>query len=180
MEDVIDSKEIVEDSINTELVTDFSRNSSTPLEDEDDDSHELELNPPYLFVESEDVNSLTGRSLPFDEVKTPEQIEFSKDFITHLVLNCKNFLYLHLDLTHSIFDRGKFVDGSVFVDDYHGRTVDELVLKHGYRFNSLFRNSFEMFLVEDGYTSDGNYLLVKMLKLGIMCFKGKYVISHQM
>ncbi|KAI3853908.1 hypothetical protein MKW92_020503, partial [Papaver armeniacum] len=67
MEDVIDSEEIVEDSINTELVTDFSRNSSTTLEDEDDDSHELELIPPYFFVKSEDVDSLTGRSLPFDE-----------------------------------------------------------------------------------------------------------------
>ncbi|KAI3935470.1 hypothetical protein MKW98_027610, partial [Papaver atlanticum] len=177
MEDVIDSEEIVEDSINTELVTDFSRNSSTPL---DDDSHELELIPPYFFVESEDGYSLTGRSLPFEEVETPERIEFSKDFITHLVLNFKNFLYLHLDFTHSIFDRGKFVDGSVVIDDYHGRTVDELVLKHGYRFNSLFRNSFAMVLVEDGYTGDGHYLLVKMLQLGIMCFKGKYVISHQM
>ncbi|KAI3842850.1 hypothetical protein MKX03_008640, partial [Papaver bracteatum] len=115
MEDVIDGEEIVEDSTNTELVTEFSENSSTPLED--DDSHELELIPPYFFVEVEEVETpVTIEFSKLNPVKVDKmmdsKMESSKDFITHLDLNCKNFLYLHLDFTHSIFDRGKWFDGS--------------------------------------------------------------------
>ncbi|XP_026435275.1 uncharacterized protein LOC113333004 isoform X2 [Papaver somniferum] len=190
MEDVIDSEEIVEDSIDIELVTVFSRNSSTSLEDVDDDSHELELIPqfffaeeegdyslelelifPYFFVESEDVDSLTGRSLLCEEVETPETIEFSQDLIAPLDLNCKNCLSLHLDFTRNIFDRGRWFHGSIFIDDYHWRCVFELALKHGYKFNSLLRNSSAVVSVEDGNTGDGNYMFVKMLQWGI---------SHQM
>lgn len=198
VEDEMDIEELVEeDSVDSEF-TDLSRNSSTPLEEEDIDSLDLELIPQFFFAETEDADSLTGLSLLFEEVENPEIMEFSKlnpvrpdkmndgktesskDLITHLKLNCKIYLYLHLEFTRSIFDRGKLFARSVLIDDTKRKFVYELGLRDGYRFNWSFMDSIANVLVKNGDTAGGGKLFVKMLQWDIMCFKNKGVGSHQM
>ncbi|XP_026457328.1 uncharacterized protein LOC113358038 [Papaver somniferum] len=211
MEEETDNEELVEeDSTNSELVTDFSRNLSIPLEEEEDDSLNLEFIQSVFFdgnEDSVDVDLEEGKPIPYfshlmDNMGSQFEIvaskrvrsfdnlnpdtsfegyyEHSKDLITHLKLNCKNNPYLHLDFTRSIFDRGKWFDGSVLNNDYKGDFVYELSLKDGYRFNWFFMDSITFVLVKNGDIADTGNLFVKMLLWDIMYFKNKGVSSHQL
>lgn len=187
---VIYREELVEDSVNSELATVFSQNSSNPSEEEEDDSLKLELIPQYFFVETEDVDSLTSMSLPIEEVEAPEIMEFSKlnsvkldktcdskmdssmDFITHLQLNCKHYSYLRLDFTNSIIDRGKWFDGSVLNDDYKGNFHYEGVLKFGYHIKRVFDDSKVYLLVKNVARYVASKMFVKM-PMSIACKLGR-------
>ncbi|XP_026383482.1 uncharacterized protein LOC113278981 [Papaver somniferum] len=180
MQDVIGNEEFVEDSIHAELVTDFSLDSSTPSEEEDDDSLELELIPPYFLVESEDVDSLTGRSLPFEEVETPERIDFSKDFITHLDLNVlveegytgdghkENLMFLH-------YQEGKpFNPGANFVVDFQNRSAANLEVNNLNSFHMNFKDEHQQF--EDLKLIMNNK--VNQILSHFICFKGLYFLAN--
>ncbi|XP_026456934.1 uncharacterized protein LOC113357706 [Papaver somniferum] len=175
--------------------------------DDEKDSLNFELTPPFFFIEKEDVDSLHGVRLQYEEHSKLEINGFSElnqikiGEVQIKLCACSSSL---LNATRSLFDRGKCI---VISSLTYEKLLLQLLLSVGFDSDFRFQYSFPHLCVSDIVTLGTRKMLVQMpahsrflanshmkdqgvscaawqilgnmFQLDIVCLKRKNVLNHQ-